>query len=515
MTGGFGDGLFGDGTFGGAAVGVDLGTVHLAKRPSLTPLFTIDGRPVRLFDWQCDVSADWGDRSLTGKLPRSVTWAEQGAPVVGWLGSERPLWTGELSQDPRSDGDAWAVKANGPAENLASNRTRLFYRIDDTERWVPSDGEPHNFAPAGGEAYNVDARRNGLYYFLEAEPYLVNDRLGHVLWVEGGNITKMSFKINKVAHAGNFQLLTRVTMGPAGTLATPVDSQSTINLGSGTPDGTLANINMDAGSTQDLIVTYLNCVTGNTVGNRHRYWLTNVKVYGRTTDDAFSASDAASDVAALSGMDTTNVQANGLGILPMDWTDDHPSFLTQLAAICDWRWMARGDGLHFGPYDRTWTVFTNHDAAANLDIEPRANRVIVGYRSISGAYREAIAEPAIDPFPGKEIVHYADELEAAQPDGTLATSVAANQADFWASRRVRGTLELANVRDGRGMRNPYEVVAGDLISLPDTGLPPQRVSTVTYSPGEQVTAEIGLTFNPVRALIEGDRPTRRRKRRRR
>ena len=244
-----------------------------------------------------------------------------------------------------------------------------------------------------------------------------------------------------------------------------------------------------------------------------------LKVYGRTKDDAFSVSDVAADVGASAGLDVANVQANSLAALPLDWLEAHPDLLTYMAELVDWRWLALHDGLHFGPYEKTWDAFSTADATPSLNPEPRFNRVHVPWRTLAGAPRVSIGIPDVDPFPGEERVIEMEELEDPQPDSSLPDAVAAARANYEASTRLTGSLDLARIRYRGEVRSPYDLTAGDLISMPDLGVGPQRVTGVTYRPGGRVTADIGTGFNPVKTLADAERErkprVRKRKRRRR
>lgn len=504
----YGTGTYGAGTYGGILEAP--GTVRSLKRPSLTPSFTLgDGQPVRLFDWQCDVTADWGDRSLTGKLnTHDAIWAEQGMPIIGWLGSDRRLWTGEVTQDPRRDGDAWAIKAHGPAEHLAEVRRRMFYRIDGAEQWVERDAEPHEIG--NDNKFELTLKRSLMKWRFGnggIGSFSAGNGAGFCIWVEGGLITRYSVLSNPDATYAAFDLNVHRFAGPSG--ARTLVASHSLNIGS--PQTRVNNVS----NSQDALQFIVEANTGATADARRTHVASQIKVYGRTKDDEFSVSDVVTDVAKNAGLGTENISQHSLGALPLDWTEDHPDLLSYMAELTDWRWLARGDGIHFGPYERTWTVFGNRDAVSNLDTERRYNRVIVPYEALSGARRESTpAEPTVDPFPGREVIFYADELEDPQPNSSLADQMAAAKVEHLAQRNVRGPVDLINIRDEQGIRNPYEAVAGDLIKIPDSALPPQRISTVSYAPEERVTAEIGLTFNPVRALLTARRPRRRRRRRR-
>lgn len=478
------------------------------------PTCVIDGRPAPLIDWQADVEADWGDRTLTGRLPRFTPWAAQGAPIKLWRSTGDLMWSGELTQDPKKEGDTWTVRAHGGAEVLAENRTRMFYRIDGSDGFVSAESDPHNIDLLSHALIDERTKRGRISFITTPDKaYAVGDITAVVLWVEGGPITRVSYVITKSGNQSNMDIRTSQRTGPTGS-ATIVDE---LTMGSGTVSGSTHAFDM--ASPEDLIQFGLRAIGTFTPSIKQRFSLTQIKVYGRTADDAFSASDVAADVGGLSGLDTGGVRSNGLQILPLDWTDDHPALLDYMAQLTDWRWLVRGGALEFGPWERTWRAFTNRDASASLEPEPRYNRFPVRFEALSGVHREVVGEPSVDPFPGEEVVAPGVDLEHPQPDALLATAVAAAGAEHAAARNLNGSVELARVRDDRGgVHSPHAACAGDLLLMPDLHpVPVQRIQSITYRPDDQATAEVGETFNPIHVIAgvrrEKKRPKRRRRRR--
>jgi hypothetical protein len=472
--------------------------------------FEIDGRPVRMEGWQADAETDRGDRTLTGRLPRSVTWASQGAPVVAWRRSGDAAWSGTLVADPRIVGDELVIRAEGHANEIASKRERMFYRIDGGEKWVDSASDPHSYAQS--EKYDLHSGPGALVwkYGNNADAFAIGDIAGFILWMEGALITRYSTLVTVSQNMGSWDLRTHSATGPTGT-ATLIGDHS-LN-----PPTTYAQ---NITTPEDALLFSVRCNTANTPGNRRRVRAGVIKVYGRTTDDTFSASDVVSDVGGNAGLDTSNVQTSSLAVLPLDWTEDHAALLDYMAELTDWRWLALHDGLHFGPYERTWEAFTDIDGTPELEPERRYNRVVVPYRSVSGALLEAVGTPATDPFPGQEIVLLVDELEDPQPDSTVADAVASTRAAYEASVRFTGRMTLSRVRYRGEARSPYDVTAGDLLSLPDLAptVGSQRIRSVTYHPEDRATVEFGSGFNVVKALADASREqagSRRRKKRRR
>lgn len=475
-------------------------------RDKVTPEFTVDGVPIPVVNWQADVDADWGDRTLTGAIPKNYLGAEELAPIVCWRRSDDAMWSGTIVSAPRLEGDYWQIRAEGPAADMERNRERGFYRIDGFNIW--SDKEEDPYQGTNNDKYDLTARPGLLRWKQDpSDAFSTNDQAGFTAWVEGGLITKYSFKVVTGGSYGAFDLETQRYTGPTGT-KTAINTHG-LNPVSSPITGTMAD-------PEDAIVLRMIANTNAGAGTRRVVTALEGKLYGRTTDDDFSISQVARDVANLNGLSSLLVQGNGQRALPLDWTEDHPSLMTYLAEQADWYWMARRDGLTFAPWEETWEAFSTGDGTPSLQPEPRYNRFRVPYRTLSGALREAEAEPALDPFPGRERVLWAEELEDPQPDSTVADAYAAARVEYEASIKLAGSFELARIRFLGEPRDPYDARPGILLAMPDLGpdVPAQRVNSVSYAPEHQVTLQIGNGFNVVKGLADAERQRRRKKKRR-
>ena len=307
----------------------------------------IDGRPVEFTnDWQAEVQTGWGDRTLTASFGTDVTWAEQGSSVVGWKRSGEPLWQGTLVVDPRKDGDHYRIRAHGYADQMAENSTRLFYRTDGAEQWEDRGSDPYGYNQ--NEKYDLHQGRGSLQWKFgnNADAFATNDAAGFALWKEGGLISRYTATLTVNQALGGFDFLSRSFTGPDGTQS-DITTQ-TLNFGGPLTldvDTTINVANQEDGMTFVVIRTG----ASSTPNGRRRLGVTRIKVYGRTTDAAFSASDAVADVAALSGLGTDGIDSNPLVVLPIDWTDDHPGFCDYMAELVDWRWMVRGTEIDLRP----------------------------------------------------------------------------------------------------------------------------------------------------------------------
>jgi hypothetical protein len=503
----FGEGTFGEAIFGAESVGVSgVGPVFRSLAPITC---VIDGRPVPLMDWQAQVDADWGDRSLTGRLPKVTSGAMQGAPVALWRPNGEPLWSGELSQDPRSEGDTYSIRALGLAEILAANDTRMLYRIDGAEQWVEQDAEPHEFD--FNQQFDLTSKTSKLEVRMGnggAGTISSPDGAGFMIWLEGAEITKYRVTVFPIEPYTQFDFVTRRFNGPTGG-RTDINTY-TLNTASPTVRSDVI------GTLQDALYFRVECTGSAASSTRRKVRFTAISVYGRTDSDLFTASDVIADVGLASGMASTNVQDHGMPVLPLDWLEDHPALCTYMAALTDWHWEARGDGLHFGPWEKTWRAFTNRDCSPGIEPEPRFNRFPVRYEALSGAHREVIGVPSVDPFPGDEFVAEGVDLEDRQVDAQVAEAVASAGAEQAVQRNMSGPVELARVRDDRGgVHSPYAACAGDLLLMPDLDIGPQRIRSITYRPDDQATAELGETFSPLHVIATTRREKRRPRRRRR
>jgi hypothetical protein len=474
----------------------------------------IDGRPVVLTNWQCDSAVDWGYRTLTGDIPESVTWAEQESPVALWLPDGTELWAGKLSLDPQTDRGKRSIRAEGYASDLGAASTRMFYRIDSTESYVDADGDPHNYS--GDEKIDQDVARNRIRWLWgnNADVFASGDHTKAIIWVEGAEITRYEFLAMATPRPTTNDIRVWSATGPSGTLTTV----GTHTLDIGAPTTYAANI----ATPEDALLVGMRFNAASTPSGRRRATVRQMKIYGRTTDDSFSAGDVVADVGANAGFDTSDVQSNALGILPLDWTDSHPDLLSYMAELCDWQWQALGtvDGvpkLAFGPYETTWTAYQSHGVRPTWESQKRYNRVKVPFTYISGREGSRTAEPANDPFAGREVIYTTEPLEDPQQDGTLAATAAAAQAPYWASKRVAGRVELGQAFSEIGEPSDgSQVKPGQRLNVADRpDLGPQRIVAMSYRETGPPVAEINDDFNAIRLLAAVQQEKKRRRRHRR
>ena len=475
---------------------------------------TIDGRPVELTDWQCDATINWGYRTLTGKIPESVTWAEQESPVRLWLSNGEELWAGKLALDAQADGRGKRqVRAEGYASEVAAQDTRMFYRIDGFDTWNNKEEDPYQ--GTNNDKWELDLRP-GIMKFRQntADAFSTNDQAGFLTWVEGSLITKYSFVAATGASYAAFDLRTQRKTGPTGTNT----DLNTHSLAIGSPTTYSATIS----SPEDALILRIFANTNAAAGTRRVVTVTSMMVYGRTNDDAFSASEVVTDVAGVAGLNSDLIQSNSLAILPLDWDDDHTALLDYIADLCDWTWGVWGldasgtPKLAFGPYETTFTGYQSDGISLDVETQKRFNKVRVPFTTRGGRSRTVTVTADPDPFPGLSVVHTTDALEDPQPDATLATAVATAQAPYWSSLRVAGRAKVGRLLSSTGETvNGYAVRPGMLLDVADrTDIGPQRVQGVTWRDKGDVTLDLDDDFNVIRLLAELQRQQRRHRRRR-
>jgi hypothetical protein len=214
-------------------------------------------------------------------------------------------------------------------------------------------------------------------------------------------------------------------------------------------------------------------------------------VNGIAPADEFLTSDVVADIGKRLGYDTSKVNGGGSNALPFDLTDGAwgESGLTYMAGLDDWRWLVLGDAGHgsildFGPWDRTWHVFTSQDAAPDLQNLPRYNRVVVQYTSVNGTPQEVEVLSDEGPFTNGVYRTWYEQLSDPQPDAVLATSVANILLARLSSARVTGSIDIVDAREDSGVGSPYAVLPGSFVDLADW-MPAQslvqRIMEVAYT----------------------------------
>lgn len=494
------------------------------RRP-VTVWATIDGRAVRFTDWQADSSVNHGYRTLTGKVPDTVTWAEQEAPIRLWASDGTEVWAGKLTIDPQKDRGQLGVRAEGYANRLAAQRARMFYRVDGGEGFVDAEGDPHidaNGDPVYGnsEKFDLEVRRGLILWRLGdgATAYALDNQHAVVLWMEDALITRYEFRVGVSVSFGNMTLQTHQATGPDGSRT--LEGTHALNI-AGSPTTYARTLTTPA----DLLSVRLRVTNAFTPGQKQNVRLSKIRVYGRTANDSFSASEVVSDVGTNAGLDVTQVQENGLGVLPLDWNDDHPDLLTFMAELTDWQWGAYGlssDGtpmLHFGPWEKVWTGYQSMTVGPTWENLRRFNKVRVPFTYLSGAEGFGVATADPDPFPDEEVAIETEALYSPQSSKALANAVAAAQAPYWASKRVGGRVSIGRVTDENGLTDRLAIRPGHLLNVADReDLEPQRIHGVSLKHSAQtgaidVVAELNDEFNPIRLLAQLQKDRRRRVRR--
>lgn len=470
----------------------------------------IAGRPVQLFDWQAEVATGYGDRVLTGRVSRDVRWAEQGAPVELWRRAGDPLWVGALVEDPRDDGDWLSLRAEGEARRLET--IPLLYRHDGAEGFVERDSEPHEYT-GQSQAYDIHVGKGKLRWVWGDgnEAFVTGQDAGAVFWPEGCLITRYSVRAERNIAISSFDLVVRRFTGPTGTRTLV----QTHNLTPGTADTFANNIT----TPEDGLEFAVNANDNTTPAGRRGLNLTRIMLYGRTTDDAFRVSDVVADVAEIAGLDASGIVPHPQRVLPLYWTEKgHDGLLDYLAELMDQLWMVRAGVVTFRPYGlRTWAVSTDTGTRPELAPEPRYNTFVQPWRDLSGRLRRSTATADPDPFPGEvRRAPLPDPLEDPQPNNELALAVATARVAYEAAYRASGTVELGELRHRSVPRDPYDIEAGDHLTITDLipRLGPQRIESVTYRPNDQVSVQVGRTFNMVATLRELERRLRGRRGRR-
>jgi len=475
---------------------------------------TIAGFPVEMSDWQFDAVTNEGYRSLTAKIPETFVFAEQGAPIRVWLSDSTEVWAGELALDPDADRGKLQIRAEGYASRLSVSSTRMFYRIDGAGAWVEADAEPHELL--NNDKYDLRLKPGLMRWQMGnagSDSFAANDQAGFVLWVEGGLITRYECLSEPGASYSAFDFITSYLTGP-NTVGAVI---ATHNLTAGSITRA-SNLSTPA----DMIRFRVEANTSAASSTRRRHIVSRIKVYGRTIDDNFSASEVVHDVASDVGMDRTLIQDNGLAILPLDWTDDNADLLDYMAELTDWHWEVWGpnaDGqprLSFAPWETNWTVYQSSGVRPNVENLARYNVVRVPYRRVNG--QAAFAYGYADSFAtdGFSAVYEMDELEHPQSNSNLATAIAERAVDYWSAKRVGGRVELGEVFSEQGEpASGYLVKPGDVITIAERpDLPPQRVVGMSYRQGAVPIAELGDEFNVIRLLAEFQKSRRRRRKKR-
>lgn len=438
--------------------------------------WSLNGRPIRLSDWEATVAVNAGYDTARGSAPRAdVVGATQGSILTAYRTDASVMWQGRLSQPPTIRRGVASIEAGGFHRKLRKTSRPMLYRFDDIGAWVPGDADPHLFLTSEKFEQQVDNGRI-VMTIAKDESFVSGNNNRVTLWLEGNKISKVSYDWSISSAASNFDLLLERADGPSGSLTT-VHTQSLSPTTSGTRTVTL-------GANNDLICLNLECNTNTTPTTKRKVIITGIRVYGRSTSDDITASDVASDIAELAGLED-GVTGTETRVLPLFFeAGSHADRLDFLAAIEDYRWLVlddRGHGpyLDFGPYSRRWRVTEDRGAAYDLVDQERFNEVRVFFRAPSGRSRSVTAEADAD-------IDYTNtaefEWELPMHSAGIASAVAERAVTRLASRRVAGSVEVREATDPQDRnRAGHDILAGDLLELTDQpDLPAQRIVRVTY-----------------------------------
>lgn len=505
----------------------DSNNARDAGRPGVneTIAWTLDGKPIPMSGWSATMTAPGGYERFTGQTSaKLIAGADQGSELIGYRSGGGELWRGKLAAPPRIlDGIAY-LSCNGPREQLDSSGAPLLFQIRNASLFTPADSDPFDYNIS--EKYVIDAKNSQLRWKQRTVTYGSGNKAGFVMWVADNPITRMAFTINKSADDADFDLVLYNATGPDGTLSSAI---STTGLGGGTPTGTKKDLDISASTARDLAWIGVSA-NGSTVTNSEQFWLSQFRINGladaRNYDssgslswDIFFTSDVAAVLAERLGMGTDRIRTSALNILPLYWdSGTHAELLDYMSRLDDWRWLATGNGIEYGPWETTWDVgFGFH---GNADLEPMRlyNRATVQYETTSGQMQSVSIDADPNPFASTgAVVELIENLSDAQDQDvstsaslpekqykTLAEQYAEHLGEYYFTRRVRGDLNLASVGGDGGPQSPYAVRAGDMLNLVDytPTIPVQRVVAVEYNPSG-TRATLSEEINPMRRIAHG------------
>jgi hypothetical protein len=458
--------------------------------------WTIGDLHVDVQDWRANVLAFGGYGEMEGTLPerlvrRHPSVIDQGAQVTAYdtLGATR--WQGEIPQPPKFENGLVRIRATGPIEEARRMRQACLEQTMEYGFWIPQDSDPHNYE--NNEPFGVDVQGGRIMFTLEGSQSInQNDRAGVLAWLKT-QITRMAFTVDKGTLVDNTGYIFRIrtAVGPNGTR-----TQRGADI-AGTAPFTV-DINTGSGDDDLIIIEVVREGTGGTTPATPVPWrVVDLRVNGRASGDSMLTSEIAADLGGLLGFDTSGVQSTALNGLPFfldasaSWTDDG---LFYLAAITDWRCLVledlgAGPLLDFGPWERTWTVLRQSNAAPDLDPLPVYNRVVVNYSNPSGRWSQVIVDADPDPLVGTPLagrkVEWREDLADVQTDDNLATAVANYLLPIVSTPRDSGRIEIVGARADDGTGHVYSPRGGDLVTEADYGQAEsrtRRVWEVEYRP---------------------------------
>lgn len=467
---------------------------------------TIDGTVVPVTDpqWSAVVGGyDVCTATIMAEHARQLpTSVQQGSTLTIYTEDSTVRFQGRLATDPTpQDEGTYTVKAVGHKVRAEKENAPLRYQTRDYAKWADGHGEPHNLRDDPGVDVEVTSG-SLLYRIADGDAIASGDQATAVLWAEGTDLHRIKYDWGSSATSGNWDLRIVRYPGPDGS-GTVEDTQNISSL-TGTVDQTIS-------TPQDMLGVQLRRNTTGTAG-KLRVRLKNVLVWAdRTQADTFDGDEVLTDIADSAGFDPTGVAGLAEDMLPL-WADEGELWADIISYVCmihDGWWRVlddRGDGpyLEAGLWAdaRTWTV-TARGSTRNLQPMEKYNGASVTYKARSGKTRKKTVTVAVPSLDDRGLTNiYPLELADVQADATLATLLATNVAEYLASDRYEGTIEIVEAFDEAGRNDPFGVLPGDLIKVADWDQGQSktlRVTQVTSTPFG-VSVSVGGDFLPVERI---------------
>jgi WD40 repeat protein len=240
-------------------------------------------------------------------------------------------------------------------------------------------------------------------------------------------------------------------------------------------------------------------------------------------------SDLSADIAAEMGWSDLSPGSPD-DILPQDWVDDWYTAMSDAVDTQDGTWLVMdprdfsGDeaGLYVGEWGRKSYHVTDMDYSDVETLMPY-NTAYVSYETPAGVEQVVSATAEVDPYAGTgQIVAWPEDepfhLSGPRYTDTLATSLAQKYANHYSQPQVSGRVHVTKLLAEDGPHHPWDINAGDLLSLQGygTAVGPQRVVAVTRSPDGTAEVSVGEdeTFTAKLSRAQARRLRRRRRRHR-
>jgi hypothetical protein len=222
-------------------------------------------------------------------------------------------------------------------------------------------------------------------------------------------------------------------------------------------------------------------------------------------------------------------------ILPQDWQEDWYTSMSDAADTRDAIWLVTDPtefspndaGLYVGDWGRVSYHVQDLDYSEVETLLPY-NTAHVSYETPGGIMQTVTAHAEVDPFEGTgQVVAWPEEepfhLTGPRYSDAIATSLAQKYADHYSIPRVSGQLHVTQLYADDGEHHPWDINAGDMISLrgyetsPGAAeLGPQRVVAVSRRPDGTADVSVGEddTFTAKLSRTMSRRLRRRRRRHR-